>query len=228
MEHNITPEQAEELKKKLESMSPEELREFQKKQCIFCHIVSGRTSSRKIYEDDKALAVLDINPANKGHILLLPKEHYSILPQIPEDIVSHLFMVAKALSHSVLRALQCQGSTIFIANGVAAGQKAQHFMIHVIPRFDNDNIGVDLPETEFTKQNIETIRKRLLKKVEEQLHFQPKEEINKIKPKIAEEEPPKEREKKETKPKKEKKKQKEPKPKEEKINLDDIAKVLGV
>ncbi|MFH0876136.1 MAG: HIT domain-containing protein [archaeon] len=185
MELNITPEQAQELKKKIESMSPEELKEFQKKQCIFCHIISGRTSSRKIYEDEHALAILDINPANIGHILLLPKEHYSILPQIPEDIVDHLFMVAKALSHTALRALQCQGTNIFVANGVAAGQKAQHFMMHIIPRSDNDNIGLELAENEFNKTDIETVRKRLILSISKTLGEVKEKESKKKEEKIT-------------------------------------------
>jgi len=238
---NITPEQAQQLKEKLESMSPEELREFQKKQCIFCHIVSGRTSSKKIYEDDKALAILDINPANLGHILLLPKEHYTILPQIPDDIVEHLFMVTKALSHTALRALQCQGTTIFIANGVAAGQKAQHFMIHIIPRFDDDNIGLDLPENKFDKTDIETVRTRLVKNIDKTLGVKPKEkkikEVKKEKiiPKVMEAEfeevtkkPIKKKIIKKKKKKRKKKTKKEIKPKKEKIDLDDIAKILNI
>ena len=60
----MTEEQARELQEKLKQMSPEELKEFQKKQCIFCHIISGKVQARKIYEDDKVMAVLDINPAN--------------------------------------------------------------------------------------------------------------------------------------------------------------------
>ncbi len=239
---NITPEQAQVLKEKIESMSPEELREFQKKQCVFCHIIAGRTASKKIYEDDKALAILDINPASVGHILLLPKEHYTILPQIPEEIVSHLFMVTKALSHSILRALQCQGTTIFIANGIAAGQKAQHFMIHIIPRFDKDDVGLDLPEKSFEKTDIETVRTRLLKNIEKTLRVIKEEEIKKpekikkIIPRVMEaefeevKEKPIEKKSLEKTPvkKKIKKRKKSIKLKEEKINLDEIAKVLGV
>ena len=93
----LTPEQQEELQEKLKNMSPEELQEFQKKQCIFCQIIAGKIPSKKIYEDEKCLAVLDINPAAKGHLLLLPKEHYAIMPQIPDKILSHLFLVSKKL-----------------------------------------------------------------------------------------------------------------------------------
>jgi len=129
-----TPEQIKEMQEKIAKMSPEELKEFQKKQCIFCHIIAGKVPSKKVYEDDQVYAVLDINPAQSGHILLLPKEHYAIMPQLPADTLSHIFLVAKKLSNALLRVLDAKGSNILVANGVAAGQKAQHFMVHIIPR----------------------------------------------------------------------------------------------
>ena len=92
-----SPEEMEALQEKIKNMSPEELKEFQKKQCIFCQIIEGKVQAKKIYEDEKSIAILDINPANPGHILLLPKEHYSVMPQIPEEEVAHLFMVSKFL-----------------------------------------------------------------------------------------------------------------------------------
>jgi len=68
-------------------MSPEQIAELQKQNCIFCHIVSGKVSSKKIYEDEKCVALLDINPANPGHILLIPKEHYTLMALMPDDII---------------------------------------------------------------------------------------------------------------------------------------------
>jgi len=142
-------ENVEELKEKLSKMSPEELRDFQKKNCIFCHIITNKVQSKKVYEDETVCAILDINPANPGHILLLPKEHYAIMPQIPDDVVRHLSRVAKHLSKVVLRSLKAEGTTIFVANGVAAGQKAQHFMLHIIPRMSNDGLALSLDHKDF-------------------------------------------------------------------------------
>jgi histidine triad (HIT) family protein len=136
----LTDEQRKELEEKLKNMSPEEIAELQKQQCIFCQILTGKVPSKKIYEDDICTAVLDINPAVKGHLLLLPKEHYAIMPQVPEKEISHMFVVARVLSHAFLKVLGATGSNIFIANGVPAGQRAQHFMIHLIPRREDDNV----------------------------------------------------------------------------------------
>jgi len=164
-QQQMTPEQVEELKEKIKNMSPEELREFQKKQCIFCHIVSGKVQAKKIYEDDKCLAVLDINPANPGHILLLPKEHYAIMPQIPDEEIEHIFMVAKALSNAALKSLEATGTNIIVANGPAAGQKAQHFMAHIIPRKENDDLSFNLPQNTIAEKELESIRKRVSAKL---------------------------------------------------------------
>ncbi len=136
----LTEEQRKAYEEKIKNMSPEELRQLQKQQCIFCQIISGKVPSKKIFEDQRCLAVLDINPATRGHLLLLPKEHYSIMPQVPAEELSHLFSISKLLSRLQLRALKVSGTNIFIANGPAAGQRAQHFMIHLIPRKEGDNL----------------------------------------------------------------------------------------
>ncbi len=150
----------------LKSMSPEEIQQLQKQQCIFCHIIAGKVQSRKIYEDETIIAILDINPANPGHVLLLPKEHYSILPLIPDDTVEYLFMASKAISQVLLKAMQAEGTNIFAANGVVAGQKAQHFMMHIIPRKEGDGVGLILPEMKISGEDMEKIRKAVKSKVD--------------------------------------------------------------
>jgi len=135
-----TEEQRKQWEEKIKNMSPEELQELQKQQCIFCQIITGKITSKKVYEDSSCLAILDINPAAKGHILLLPKEHFAIMPQVPEKVLGHLSIVAKNVSQVILKILRADGTTIFIANGAAAGQRAQHFMIHLIPRRSGDGL----------------------------------------------------------------------------------------
>jgi histidine triad (HIT) family protein len=137
---DMTDEQRKQLEEKLKKMSPEELKEFQKQQCIFCQIISGKIPSKKVYSDDKCVAVMDINPATKGHVLLLPKEHYSIMPQVPDKEIGHLLLVSKYLSQVVLKTLKASGTNIFVANGGIAGQRAQHFMVHIIPRKEGDKV----------------------------------------------------------------------------------------
>ena len=160
-------ETQEELMERVKKMSPEELQEFQRSRCVFCHIVAGKVQSKKIYEDDKILAILDINPANPGHLLLMPKEHYSIMPQVPDKVLGHLFVVAKKLSHIALQALGVKGTNIIIQNGVAAGQKAQHFMVHLIPRKENDGLPFVLEKKTISDSDYNVIKERLQKKIDE-------------------------------------------------------------
>lgn len=141
----MSAEERKALEEKLKNMSPEELKEFQKQQCIFCQIIAGKVPSKKVYEDDQCLAVMDINPAAPGHLLLMPKEHYAIMPQIPDEVIGHLFAVTKHLSQSMLRKLRVEGTSVFVANGMAAGQRSQHFMVHIIPRKEEDGL-LDVPE----------------------------------------------------------------------------------
>lgn len=233
-QQQMSEEQIKALQEKIKQMSPEELKEFQKKQCIFCQIIDGKVQSKKVYEDENVIAILDVNPANPGHILIMPREHYSIMPQIPEEEIGHIFMVAKALSNASLRALEVQGSNIIVANGVAAGQRAQHFMVHLIPRKENDGVNFQIPQKTIPEKELQKLRKIL----SESLGAKAEETTAKVAPiqpllkqkKVVEaefKEPKKKKsiDKKIT--KKEVKEKKVESKKEESINLDEIARVLG-
>jgi len=144
----------------------------EQEQCIFCNIASGKIPAKKIYEDDKVIAVLDINPGAQGHILLLPKKHASVLPQLDEDIVGHMGMVAKQLSRSLIRALNVEGTSIFVANGALAGQRAPHVLMHIIPRVKGDDIALDLPINKFDEKTFETIYSKLVPGVKKHFGFE--------------------------------------------------------
>lgn len=101
--------------------------------CPFCKIVSGEYPSKKIYEDDVVMCVLDINPGKKGHCLLFPKNHHFIFPQLPQEEFRHISYAAWKLSKAVRDSMFASKSTIFIANGGAAGQQVGHFMMHIFP-----------------------------------------------------------------------------------------------
>jgi histidine triad (HIT) family protein len=225
----MTQEQMNALQEKLSKMSPEELKAFQKKNCVFCQMAEGKASARKIYEDEICMAVLDIYPANPGHILLLPKEHYPIMPLIPEDELKHVFMVAKALSHVLLKTLKAGGTDIFIANGAVAGQRAQHFMVHIIPRKEGDGVALDLPVNKFSKTELSRVRQQLQAKIDRIFGKKKEEVILEEKPEIIkefmeklEEEKPEEEPAKKVK-EKPAKKSKKAKKKGGKVSLDDIA-----
>lgn len=110
----------------------------QKKQCVFCKLISGEMQAKKVFEDSKTVALLDIYPALKGHTLFMTKEHYPIMPYIPADEFQHLFGILPALAHAVMKGVVATGVNVFIANGGVAGQQAPHFLIHLLPREKND------------------------------------------------------------------------------------------
>lgn len=120
--------------------TPQQALEQQKAQCPFCKIAKGEIPSFKVYEDDKIIGIADINPAAKGHVLLLPKEHYPILQLIPPETATRLFERVKYISKAVKGAAPADSVTLYIANGFAAGQQTTHFMIHVLPREKGDSL----------------------------------------------------------------------------------------
>jgi histidine triad (HIT) family protein len=147
----------------LQNMSPEKIAEMQKQQCIFCKIISGEIPSKKVYENDNAVVILDINPVNDGHCLVIPKKHYQIMPQIPSSELGKLFELAKKTSHSLLKGLSMEGTTIFVANGATAGQKAPHFMVHVIPRKKGDGLFY-IPKNKIETEKLDELNDKLVKK----------------------------------------------------------------
>jgi len=122
------------------SQEQQQMLEQQKAQCPFCKIIKGEIPAKKVFEDELFVIVLDINPATKGHMLLVPKEHYPIMPTIPPPVLAKLFELTQEASRLCYTAMVTHGSTIFIANGAAAGQQSAHFLMHVIPREKNDGL----------------------------------------------------------------------------------------
>lgn len=143
----------------------------EQEQCVFCNIIAGKIPASKLYEDDKVIAVLDINPGASGHLLLIPKKHTSIMPQLDEDISSHMGMVAKQLSRALIRALNIEGTSIFVANGALAGQRAPHVLMHIIPRAKGDNIDLDLPAIKLDEKTFEAVFAKLVPGVKKHFNF---------------------------------------------------------
>ena len=103
--------------------------------CIFCKIAAGEIPSATIYEDEDFRVILDLGPATKGHALILPKQHFADITQMPEELTAKAFVLAKKIVTS-------DGYNIVQNNGEAAGQTVFHFHIHLIPRYTNDHAGV--------------------------------------------------------------------------------------
>ena len=134
---------------------------MRKDSCLICQIVEGKIPSFKIAENSKAIAVLDINGANPGHAFIIPKGHYPIIEQVPDDDMGDLFNLANKVSVALFDLLGAEGTNIFISNGVPAGQTVAHFLINVVPRKQNDGINFQWKPRQMSEEEVSTIELRI-------------------------------------------------------------------
>ncbi len=159
-------EQQKKLKEILQTLSPEEREQLVGKQeCPFCLIVQGQIPTKRVYEDAKVMAVLDIRPATKGHTLVFPKEHAMFLHQVPDDTVRQLFSVVAKLSNAVFEAVQAEGTNIVLSQGQLAGQASPHVLVNIIPRFKEDKVAVGWQPGKSDDADLEKIAEEVKKRV---------------------------------------------------------------
>ncbi len=123
--------------------------------CLFCEIIAGRVPSRKVYEDDQVIAILDIYPATIGHILVLSKKHYPSFVEIDEDLAGHLGLVSKRLAFIQISNLKADGVTMLVQEGIVAGQRAPHFVLHLIPRKADDRLAMTTQGKDISRDELE-------------------------------------------------------------------------
>ena len=111
--------------------------------CVFCKIVAGEVPSFKLFEDDATLAFMDINPANEGHALVIPKAHSADLYSISDESLAHTVATAKKVAFALSRALKPDGLNLVQCNGPAAAQSVMHFHVHVLPRVADDRLAMN-------------------------------------------------------------------------------------
>lgn len=110
--------------------------------CIFCQIIAGQAPASIIYQDERCLAFMDIQPVNPGHLLVIPRQHAPDLASLHPQDGAHIFQVGQSLAAALRRSeLCCEGIDLFLADGAAAGQEIFHVHLHVIPRFSGDGFG---------------------------------------------------------------------------------------
>jgi len=110
--------------------------------CVFCKIINNEIPSYKVYEDDTVLAFLDINPESNGHTLIIPKQHYLDLDDIPSEVLSHIMDVAKNLKVLLQEKLNCDGLILVQNNGLV--QEVKHYHLHLKPYYENNtNLSIE-------------------------------------------------------------------------------------
>lgn len=133
--------------------------------CLFCKIAGGEVSAEVVYEDDHAMAFLDIHPKAPGHTVVIPKRHAEILADMPDGEVGPLFTAVKTVAARLAAVFGTKGMTIGINQGKASGQSVDHVHVHLLPRWENDGGGsvhsiVDNPPEEPLPATAEKIRRQ--------------------------------------------------------------------
>jgi histidine triad (HIT) family protein len=142
-----------------------------KNNCIFCEIIESRVPCSKVYEDEKCIAFMDIQPVNAGHVLVVPKVHKELVNELDETIIGHLFVIGARINKALRQctSIKCEGINYFLADGEAAFQEVFHVHLHCFPRFKGDGFGLTFSEKYFQKpdrKELDTIALELKHKLE--------------------------------------------------------------
>lgn len=129
--------------------------------CIFCKIANGEIPAATLYEDDDFRVILDLGPASKGHALILPKEHYANLYELDDEVASKVLVLAKKMIIRLTDILGCDGYNIVQNNGETAGQTVHHFHMHLIPRYEGDQVGLTWTPGTLSEEDKEEILSKL-------------------------------------------------------------------
>ncbi|MFA7087791.1 MAG: HIT family protein [Patescibacteria group bacterium] len=132
--------------------------------CVFCEIIKGNLPCHKVYEDEKFLAFLSIGPVNPGHTLVVPKEHYQYLEEVPEDDLKNLLLICRKIGGLLKLILGNKDYNLTLNNGPDAGQTVPHLHFHVIPRHEGDG-HLEWPSSEYVPGEAEKIAESLREKL---------------------------------------------------------------
>jgi len=130
--------------------------------CIFCKIVNGEVPCHKIWEDESVLVFLDINPAIKGHLLVIPKAHFVNVLDVPDSILKKVIVVARKMGLLLQKKLGASGVNFVNASGKSAQQSVFHLHFHVVPRFNDDGLNLWFHGQTKDKFDFELLKKQLI------------------------------------------------------------------
>lgn len=133
-----------------------------KSDCIFCKIANGEIPSKTLYEDEEFRMILDLNPATRGHALILPKDHADDLYELSDGQASKIMLLAKKMAIKMTERLHCDGLNLIQNNGETAGQTVKHFHLHLIPRYESDGQQLGWKPATTTQEELEEVRKQIV------------------------------------------------------------------
>lgn len=132
-----------------------------KNECLFCAIIHDEIPSCKIYEDDTFIAILDRFPKCEGHTLIIPKRHAATLFDLPDDAAAKLMPLARVLSNKLYEKLKFKGLNLLQNNGECAGQQVNHFHLHLIPRYESDDMVLTWKTIDPTPEDFTAMQQKL-------------------------------------------------------------------
>lgn len=128
---------------------------------IFTKILNGDIPSIKLHEDELCFAILDINPVNKGHILIIARNPYPTIADCPQEVLTHMMVLAKKADETLRKQLLCDATNLIVNNGKASGQEVPHLHLHVIPRWEGDHKTIALSKETYADGQIAEYGKKL-------------------------------------------------------------------
>lgn len=135
-------------------------------ECIFCEIVKGEIPCYKVYEDEKTLAFLDINPVNVGHALVMPKNHVPKISVAEEDDLLALTKALKKVVKGVEKSMGVDNLNVFVNQGRDAGQLIPHLHYHVVPRHAGDGVKFDVPQRKLSEEEFKDVVEKIRSTIE--------------------------------------------------------------
>ncbi len=129
-------------------------------QCLFCAIIGDKIPSYKVYEDNQFVAILDINPSNPGHLMLIPKQHVVSIMELSDTDMAKFFLVARGLSLALLE-FGAKGINFLYGMGEAAGQRTPHAFMHIMPRYENDKVSLVWEPKKFSEEDFKNQQQRI-------------------------------------------------------------------
>jgi diadenosine tetraphosphate (Ap4A) HIT family hydrolase len=134
----------------------DETREHKNMECIICE---RKLEKNILFENDKIIIMLAVEPSVNGHIQIFSKEHYTIMEQVPDDIINLIMSSANKMSMILFESMKVHGTNIIINNGVPAGQKIPHFSVDILPRRTDDNLKLDWTLKQAAPETLDSIHR---------------------------------------------------------------------
>src|SRR3989338_8921865 len=134
-------------------------------ECEYCDILAGKSKAQLLYEDEKVIVVVKDMVFTPGQITVFPRQHFTIMEQVPDEILTKCIIAADKTSRAVFEVFQSEGTNILIRNGLGAGQKVPHFAIEIIPRREGDGLNLQWQPKEMNQDDLDITAHQLTEEI---------------------------------------------------------------